>query len=73
MMKQISDYIGSRIALELNDGALVDGILCFFNFQCQVVHLKKYVLQKKDGEVEAGSFIVINASDWKKISVKEEK
>ena len=68
-MPQINNFLGERIKVELKGERSAYGVLSFFNFEQQVIHLNNYDILDLDGnELERGKFIVVNAKSW--ITVK---
>jgi len=71
-MEQISKYIGRTVSVKLEGDEKIEGTLCFFNFQHQVIHLGRYTEYTSEGTSKGGCFKVINAKEWKTIEIKEE-
>jgi len=70
--KQISQYIGSNIEVEFKDGRLATGVLSFFNYEQQIIHISDYSLKRpeEDGySEENGEMLIINSKEWRTIQV----
>ena len=84
VMKQIQNYTGCHVKILCRDGTTVNGILSFYNWEAQVVHLSDYVMVlpdyarvKHDGPEKTalplqGPFIILNKSDWLNLVITEE-
>lgn len=70
-MEQISECVNKKVYVKLDGGYIIVGVLKYFNFEYQTLHIKDYNLIG-DLNDEKGSFIVLNRGEWKSISYKEE-
>lgn len=73
--KQISEYIGHTVEVEFKDGRMAEGILSFFNYQQQVIHISDYKLMRPEDSDEGyskseGPILIINTKEWKTVQVK---
>ena len=71
--KQIHNYVGKEVQVEFRDGRLAFGILSFYNWEQQIIHLSDYVLHrptKEGADKEEGEMMIINCREWKVLKAK---
>jgi len=59
----------------MKNGVVVEGIMSFFNYDKQVVHISDYRATDKDGKEVYGDFYVANGNSWHNMEapdIKEE-
>lgn len=83
-MKQIKDYIGRTVRIELSDTRFIIGVLAFYHFDNRTIHLNDYIMSQQalysnlvggqrvmvspEVTLEKGPFKVINADQWRDIT-----
>ena len=72
MIKQMKQYEGHRVTVDLVTGKKVEGALAFYNWEQQIIHLSSFVIFNKEGTdvVSEGKFIIINQREWSTVRVK---
>ena len=81
-MKQINEFKGRKVRVVTIDNSVFYGVLTFFNYNDQVVHLNDYVahlVDEKTGSIDylnpdqRGEMIVLNKHSWVTLTVGEKK
>jgi len=67
--EQITKHVGREVRVDINEEERIVGVLSFFNWKSQVIHLNTYTHYIKDNIKEQGKFIIINTRGWKNLSV----
>ena len=72
--KRIGDYLNHEVEVTMKDGGIVEGILAFYNWDQQIVHVREFKHKSPDESEEGysireGKFMVINCREWKDIKV----
>ena len=73
--KQINQFVGNKIEVEIKDGRLAIGTLSFYNWEQQVIHVSDYELLKPEPDEEGyskstGEILIVNCRDWKTLQVR---
>jgi small nuclear ribonucleoprotein (snRNP)-like protein len=66
--KQIKEYYGKRVGIELVDGSVVEGVLAYYNFDNQTITINDYVMHTLNGDQFAGKIKMINNIEWRSIN-----
>lgn len=67
-MKQIKDFIGRRVLVIYKNETRVEGVLVFYHFENQAVHINDYHLTTKNGDIESGKLLIVNQNTWSQIT-----
>lgn len=70
-IRHIQNYNGRMVTVE-TDNETVEGVLIFFNYNTNVVHLNNYTSYKKGKLKEQGEFIILNSLQWKNLKKRRE-
>ena len=72
-MRQIQDYKGHRIDVEMKDGRHISGILAYYNYDAQVIHLTdvETVYMEDLTHPFQAEFMIINKDVWHNISISD--
>ena len=73
-LPRIIDFLGERVEVPMKDGSIVFGVLVFYNWDQQIIHLSDYehnVPNDSDEgyEKKKGKFRVINCREWRMLDV----
>lgn len=71
--RQLIDYIGKTVYVEMKDGSHIDGELSFFHLDKQIIHLSNYSTTFSNDSVlthDKGVMKIINFDEWATITIK---
>lgn len=72
-VRQIHKFNGRPIRIQLMDETVISGILVFYHFEDQVIHLQDWevISGHKDADIRRlggmnnGKFLIVNNTEWK--------
>jgi small nuclear ribonucleoprotein (snRNP)-like protein len=69
-VRQIQDYKGHKVKIEFKDGRMAIGILAYYHYDAQVIHLTDAkVINNLDEVLYSTEFMVINRDMWDDIFI----